>query len=677
MSSTAFSGYTAQVGVSSAGVRYPSPFFDIASTYLPRNTKEMFQWCKYYAAYDDIVSSVIRQLAAFPVTQVIFDEPNRQVRERYRRLFEDQLGLKSFCIEVGLDYYTFGNAYSSVLYPFRRYLVCPKKECGHRQDISRATYAWRNLKFYGACPGCKKDNVEFKLWDHFIPDKQGIKLWRWDPERIDVVATEGSASVKYYYTLEQRTVALIRDGDRHTLHNCPRAFIDAVRAGAPILMDQENVYHFKRPTRSDASMPGLGMSIVVGILKKLFYKNVLLKSQEALAHQHIVPLWIFFPQANANLNPFTDINLGNWRMRVEQEVKKWRRDPNYIPIMPIPIGHEVIGGDQAEAGIHQQLELVNKEIASGMNTPIELLYGGMSYSGASVSVRLKENDFASYQFELNRVIEHFIVRNICRFLGWKPIRTKLQTLKMADDVQQKAAAQQLQQLGVISRQTLLAMWGIDYDEDKDMREKEAKELAKEMEEQMRAQARAQAVYQETLQHAQIRQQLRMKKLEMEVMQELMNEGMTPDELTQQSQMVNQQGGYPVVDPSGNVPTGAEGGEEGGEGGGKGKGPPGAKGGAKGGKGGPQKQQMGGVTPEQLVSSLAQSIMSMPGDAQLQAMDLLSVQNPEVAQLVRGAMSGGGAKGGKPGKAQTTPKPGQVDMRPLPAQKPPRRAQAVA
>lgn len=672
MSTSAFSGYSASVGVSSAGVRYPSPFFDIASTYLPRNTKELFQWCKYYSVYDDISSSVIRQLAAFPVTQVVFEEPDRELRDRYRRLFEDQLGLKAFCIEIGLDYFTFGNAYISILYPFRRYLECPK--CHHRQEVTRAKYKWQNLKFMGDCPSCSAGDVVFELFDHFIPHKNGIKLWRWDPERIDVVASEGSAATKYYYTLEQRTVALIRDGDRHTLHNCPRAFIDSVRAGSPILMDQESVYHFKRPSRSDSSMPGIGISVLAGVLKKLFYKQVLLKAQEALAHQHIVPLWVFCPEANADLNPFTDINLGHWRMRVEQEVRKWRRDPNYIPILPIPIKFQQIGGDQAEAGIHQQLELVNKEIAAGMNVPIEFVYGGMSYSGASVSVRLQENTFASYQYELNRVIEHFIVRNICRFLGWKPIRTKLQSLKMADDVQQKAAMQLLLQGGIVSRSTMLAMWGIDYDEEKEQRTKEAQDLSKEMEEQMKAQARAQAVYQETLQHAQIRMQLRMKKLEEEVMMELMNHGMSPEELSMQSELVNQQGGYPVVQPDGQLPQGGGGG------------PPGAEGGEGGEAGGPgqaaQTMPLGGVTPEQLIGALTQSIMSMPGDQQLQALELLSVQNPELAELVRAGMSGarplgGGKSGGKGSMSKGTPKAGQVDGRPLPNQKPPRRKQAVS
>lgn len=661
--SSSFSGYTAPIGASSAGWRYPSPFFDIASTYLPKNTKELHQWCKFYGVYDDIASSVIRQLAAFPITQVVFEESDRELRDRYKRLFEDQLGLKAFCIEIGLDYFTFGNAYVSILYPFRRFLECPR--CHHRQPIARAHYKWQNLKFIGDCPECSAGDVAFAIHDQFVPHKNGIRLWRWIPEQVDVVATEGNPAVKYYYTLEQRTAALIRDGDRHTLHNCPRAFIDSVRAGAPVLMDQESVCHFKRPTRSDASMPGIGISILTGVLKKLFYKQVLLKAQESLAHQHIVPLWVFCPEANADLNPFTDINLQHWRARVEQEIRKWRRDPNYIPILPIPIKFQQIGGDQAEAGIHQQLELVNKEIASGMNYSISLLYGETSWSGSSVSVRLKENEFSSYQYELNRVIEHFIVRNICRFLGWKPVRTKMQTLKMADDVQQKAAMQQLLTGGIVSKSTMLAMWGIDYDEEKGLREKEAADTAKEMASQMKDQARAQAIYQETLQHAQIRMQLRMKKLEEEVMMELMNHGMTPEELVVQSNLVNQGGGYPVVGPDGTMPGST--------------GQPGDPAAAAG--GGAQTEPVGGVTPEQLIGALTQSIMSMPGDQQLQALELLSVQNPELAELVRAGMGGpkkpsGGPGGKKKGMSNGTPKPGQVDGRPLPSQRPPRRAQAV-
>jgi hypothetical protein len=36
-------------------------------------------------------------------------------------------------------------------------------------------------------------------------------------------------------------------------------------------------------------------------------------------------------------------DLGMWRKRIEAEIHKWRQDPNYIPILPLPIGNETIG----------------------------------------------------------------------------------------------------------------------------------------------------------------------------------------------------------------------------------------------------------------------------------------------------------------------------------------------
>ena len=30
------------------GVNYPSPFFDVAHTYLPTTVKQLFRYCRYY-----------------------------------------------------------------------------------------------------------------------------------------------------------------------------------------------------------------------------------------------------------------------------------------------------------------------------------------------------------------------------------------------------------------------------------------------------------------------------------------------------------------------------------------------------------------------------------------------------------------------------------------------------
>lgn len=638
----------ASIGISSNGIRYPSPFFDIASTYLPRNVKESMQWFKYYSVYDDIASSTIERLASFPVTRIMFDVKDQEMRETYRRLFEDQLHLKSFAREIGLDYFTFGDAFISIVYPFQRFLRCTA--CAHLQHIRRAKWKWERLQFVGECAGCKAVDVRFDIHDSFLRQKSGIRLRRWDPERIDVQTSEGSAESRYFYSMGPAEREAITRGERFHLETVPRAFIDSVRMNRPIRMDRANFYHFKRPSRSDDNNASRGSSVLARVLKKLFHKQVLLKAEEQLAHQHIVPLWVLFPAANANLNPFTDLNLGHWRARVEMELRKWRRDPNYVPVFPIPIGHQQIGGTQANANIAPQIEAVNKDIIVGMGIAQGIVYGEMSYSGASVSVRLEENNFSSYQQELCRVLEHFVVRNICRFLQLRPVRVRMQTLKMSDDVQQKAALTQLQQAGLISKRLLCELFEIDYDEDQKNLERERAEEGEVMIETMKAQARAQAAYQEAMQHAMMRQQLRMKKIEQEIMEELAEQGIDPESLQMQAESIAENGGYPQVGMDGSMQM------------------PGAQ------EGGQAAPAAGQDQTTELLTSYATSIMRMPGDQQAQILERMSVETPELAQAVQQKMRELSAGGGT---SKGTPKPGQVDGRPLPKQKPPRRKQAVA
>lgn len=656
MSSAMSPSSTLQQGWS---VRYPSPFLDIASTYLPQTPKEMMRWYKFYSVTDDIASSTIRRLASFPVTKIIFEEANKDVRKIYEELFHDQLGIKPFAVKIGLDYHAFGIAAVSVMYPFTRYLVCTnqveasngegKIPCGKYQEVRRATWKWKKKWFYGKCPKCKQDDVKFGIVDRYKPDRTRIKLKCWDPENLEILSSEECVEEVYYLRPSEQAKEAVARGDRYILENIPKVFLDAINMGenGAVRLDRRWVHFFRRPARSDSRQSGFGCSVLFGVLKKLFYKQVLLKAQEQLAQQHIVPLWVIFPSATADMNPFTDINLGTWRTTVERQLARWRRDPNFIPILPIPLGFQQIGGSQAEAGIHQQLEAVNKDIVAGMGVPMELVFGGLSYSAASVTVRLVENDFASYQHDLNRVIQEFVVGNICRFLGLKPVRTRLQTLKMVDDVQQKTALNQLLQLGHISRRRVLEAYDIDPDEDKEWRAEELKATAKEMIEQAVASARAQAAGAEELQKAQIRMQLRMQILQQEVQEDLAEQaGMDPAAIQVAHKAVQESGGYRDVDVGGNpLPTPDERATEAAA--------------AMGGIGG-----MAG-DPEKLVKAHAQTISGMPGDLRARTLESM---DPELSAAIQKELSSNKGSSGK-----SKPKDGKTDMRPQPKQKPPRRA----
>lgn len=642
---------------SSAAIPYPSDYFDIASTFLPKTFKEMMRWFKYYSVMDDIAASTIERLASFPVTRVIFDCKDKEMRAVYEDVFLNQIGLKARSREIGLDYYTFGNVFLSVQYPFTRWLIC--SNCSKPEQITRADWAWKRMRFVGHCRKCDTKDITFSIRDVYRQQRSGIRIRRWDPEQIEVRAADECVGEQYTYDISKSTRDAIERGDRYVLERCPKSFIDAVRIGGVVRLDPAKVFHFKRSARSDASNPGLGLGVLAGVLKKLFYKQILLKAQEVLAKQHIVPLWILFPSgAQSGVDVFQDMNAATWKSRLERDINRWTRDPNYKVISPIQIGMEQLGGTQAESGIHQQLEAVNKDVIAGMGVPMELVMGGLSWSGASVTVRLLENFFVSYQDDLLRLLQHFVVDPICDFLRLPRVRIRLQNMRMADDVQQKANLFAMWQAGAISKHVLLEAYDIDVDQDKEWRKKESKEVEKEMVQQALATSKAQAAATEALQKAQIRMEMRLQKMQMEVREEMAAEaGMDPEAVDMAQEEMAARGG-----PERMSMSGGPGGE------------PGGKGGAGGGEVGPGVQMAPMQDPKYIQDAFVKTIMSMPGDQRQQTLDRLSVESPDLAMAVQQQMGRSGGGGAKPGSKGG--KKGGVDMRPLPSQKPPRRKAAA-
>ena len=119
--------------------KYPHPFFDQGQAYLPTTYKNLFHWCRYYFLTNPAVNSAICKMAEYPVTPILFKTENESLRKKYEKIAK-QLQLKSFRVEVGLDYFTYGNAFISILFPFRKFLKCskcnklyfPKKENGYK-----------------------------------------------------------------------------------------------------------------------------------------------------------------------------------------------------------------------------------------------------------------------------------------------------------------------------------------------------------------------------------------------------------------------------------------------------------------------------------------------------------------------------------------------------------------
>lgn len=593
------------------GVSYPSPFFDMAHTFLPPSVKAMFKWCRYYYLTSPLIAAVVNKMAEYPITDIILDTDNKGLKDWWENYFEEDIELRSTLVDIGLFYHVYGNVILSMSHPFVKWLKC--ESCRSEIKATKAKFVFRSCKFYLHCKECGHHG-EAEVIDQYLRTSHGTRLVLWNPEDIDIRYNEVTAETTYYYTLPGHVKNAILVGRREVVTESPQVFIDAVRKKKSIVLDKDNVYHMRRPTVLTGRLNrGWGTPLLLPVLKDTFYLQLMKKSQEAVLLERLLPLNIVSPAQSApGSNPYELVNLSKWRDHVMGEIMRWRRDPLYIPVMPLPLGHQTIGGDGRALLLNQEMRMVSDTIISGMGCPPELIFGGMSWSGSNVSLRMLENVFLRYLSGLLRLIKSFVVRRTAAHLKVPPIDARFKAFKMADDLQRKAFLFQMNQAKLVSDTTLLQESDFNPEEEDALLKSEVKRRMSGVEEQQMAEAEIQG-----------KMQVVQAKYQAEAQKVMAQEQAQMQEGTQ----------------------GAAPGEPG--------------------YGGQQQPVQPGQTPGAGggIEGIVQRLQTMSPEAQQQFLARVEQQQPELANHIRSQLGQGQGQG-----------PG-VDQRPLPEQKPPRRETA--
>lgn len=615
------------------GVHYPSPFFDVAHTYLPTNFKQMFRWCRYYFLTNPIINAAVFKLSEYPITDMVIDHEDKDITKKWTEYFKDRLRYRPFQVECGLDYHTYGNCMVSLSYPFHKYLTCPNCNFTERAAKIRKSWIFTNYTFRMTCPNCSS-MVDARAHDFYYKDASGIRLVRWNCEDVEVKVNSITNEATYYYTIPDTIRNDIVVGKKDVVEAIPQRYIQAVERRKGLKFSKTNFFHFKRPTLAQKDQ-GWGIPLILPVLKDTFYLQIMKKAQEAILLEHIVPLRIMFPQAGSgSSDPFTTINLKTWREHVASEIARWRHDNNYIPIMPLPIGNQTFGGDGRALLLTQEIQVWSEQIINGMHVPLEFIKGGMSYAGTNVSMRILENQFMSY-IRGHKEMARWVMKEVAAYMEWPEVSIRFKPFKMADDIQRKSYLFQLNQAQKISDTTLLADADLNQEEEDDIMVRETAKRLESTKKQQLAMAEVQAESQVIMMKAQAKAQ--------QVMMEAQQAPVAPGE-----------------------PGGPQGAFTGG-----GAPPPGASSsqlnlGHSMGMHRPAEEgsQQLGMDPDTLARHLAEQLLEMPPDHQEVALQNLEAQSPELAQLVRQYLD----------QMQPTQEGPQVDMRPLPEQLPERRLQ---
>ena len=588
------------------------------------------------------MNATVFKLAEYPVTDIIIDHENPKVKRRWMEYFHDHLQYRAFQVESGLDYFCYGNGMNSVSFPFQKYLTCAACGWTERADKTRRFWTFTNLEFRLQCPRCGHNGTATPR-DHYYRNASGIRLLRWNVEDVEINYNDISGESTYFYTVPGPLRNDILIGKKDVVQDVPQIFIQAIKQRKGVVFSKDNLFHLKRPTLAWQDR-GWGTPLILPVLKDTFYLQIMKKAQEAVLLEHIVPLRLIFPQAaSGTSDPFTTINLVDWRDQVAAEIARWRYDNNYIPIMPLPLGQQSVGGDGRALLLFNEMQTLSEHIIMGMGVPREFLMGGMSYAGTNVSMRMLENSFLNYVGR-HRLMARWVMKMVAHFMGWPEANIRFKPFKMADDLQRKAYLFQLNQAGKVSDQTLLADADLEQEEEDDIMIRETDKRLEATKKQQLAMAEVQGESQVIMMKMQAKAQ--------EAMAAAQQGPQAPGEPGGPEGMM--QGGAPPM-----------------------QGAPAPEGAMAAAQSPLNASQNMGVSPEQaaqpgapmgadlmqLAQGYAQQIAQFPPEQQEQALNAIAAQSPELAQLVQQILAQMGG-----GQQQAT----GVDQRPLPDKLPARR-----
>jgi len=643
-------------------ISYPDPFFDLSRNYIPKNIKTLFKFCRTFFYTSSFLRNVVTKLTEYPITDILYDNTiDTETKAQYDEILHRKLKIKSFLIEIGLDYFTYGNAFISTYMKPTRFLKC--SNCEAETQIDLVNYKLEKFEFRGTCPSCKKSHVLFTPRDEYVKSIDNFKLVRWAPENIDIEYNPLSGSSTYFYTIPSQIKQAILLGNKTVLKEVPLIFLESLKKKKRIQLDENNLFHFKRPALAEDDM-GWGKPIILPALKDIYYLQILKRGNEAIAQEYIVPNRIMFPQNTVTLDPFsmhpdtwiktfegeycqlkdavlssrdlttldhnktniaaakyrtledwdymlnvkifgmsaidtkvnsihpvkvwdsttktniwkqakdlslddyvafpinpkvsqhippfksitseylylllemrdsllstnkffsidnkdnililnycpdgdfffhenfvyskiisieeisdrevlaievsdlthsylsagfinknTQLNLGKWRSQIEEQIRKWKYDPNHIGVFPIPVGYQQLGGNARALLLTPEMKFLEEGIINSLGVPLEFIKGGSTWTGSSISLRIVENHFITYRELLEDFLNYFLVYKLVNNLSYAPTKLKFQKFKMSDDIQSKNLVLQLSEAGKISDAKLLDEFGYSFDEE--------------------------------------------------------------------------------------------------------------------------------------------------------------------------------------------------------------------
>lgn len=487
---------------------FPSPFLDMASLAMPEQNKNVLEWCEYIWDMNETYRQAQERKISYFLTNVEIgsSDPNEAIgddeKDKWRN-FNEQLGIINAVQMMDRDRECYGNAFASIMVPFKRLLICPRCQIhfplnevyNNRETFN---FEWQLPHFIATCPACKTGRGYRGPWHvNDLPEdlEKNLKIKIWPVHEMEILHDLYSDDTSYIWRIPEDYKKQIRTGHLFHLERASLQVIKAIQNNNLFRFNPDVIFHMKEPVVSGRRARGWGLSRILVNFRQIWYVQVLRRYNEAIGLDYIIPFRLITPEARsgsgavaggAMTDPLKSLNMGNFGSDIMSMLRRRRRDPAGWHFLPFPVTYQTLGGDAKQLAPQELLDQAYEIMLNGAGTPVELYRGTLQLQTAPVALRLFEATNAHLVYDNNSFLRWY-VQQVAQILSWELVKATMQRVTHADDFNKQMAQLQLMMGQAISQTTGLRAMGLDWSNEQRQIAEEARrqaEMQAEIQEEM-------------------------------------------------------------------------------------------------------------------------------------------------------------------------------------------------
>lgn len=432
----------AQFAGAGANVIMTQPMF-FSPLHTPQNwqiaskRKEVYQWARFYYENEPKVAAGIDFYSQFPINGMKLECKSKKVLRFYERLVE----------KIDLMYWL--------------------RMISHQRFLLGDVFVMTEI----ACPHCNGTGIDkdtHEVCNH--ADGTISKITVMNPDWIEVMKTPISQEPQIVLLPDEEIQRVIATKQPKFLYDqIPENIKAQILGKKPILLSNRVTSHLKH---GGVPYGTYGESLIRRLFTILAYKTKLMTANWIIAERLILPIRVV--KIGSDERPADDEAIAD----ASSQLAAVANDPNLTIVTHNHFDYEWYGASGKIHNINQEMEAIGKEILDGLMLNQTLLNGEMAgYNSAQVGVETMIRRIESWRNELAQWIEKHIFLPVAKMQGFVDEkeseefgetvylypRVKWNDLRLRDNTNQMQMFMQMQQSGLISQQTLLEQFDLDYD----------------------------------------------------------------------------------------------------------------------------------------------------------------------------------------------------------------------